>query len=306
MRSGCTFRRRFTRLTIIARILGGVGFSLLVAACGGGASSPGALTSVPVVVATARPMDLQCPVTAERCPLFLGSTTYSQIPGNYVALLNSSHQTIQIDSIQGVEQNAADGFGEYGAALDTFELGQSTPGNGDVEWTSKESGLTYGPLVWSDPAEQTALAVPPNHVLFVHSNDVANYHTWDFTVITEPATPLAVQSWRQPRMDQVIPCGDGTRNSTVWNPWQNTTGHSVYLHGAMIYAPNQVDAASASILDASGNTRWTSTTNMTVQGTVTFPHQEIRPNEYLAAQASLACTVGQWDWAAYLYVSDNP
>lgn len=251
-------------------------------------------------------MDYQCPVELERCPLFTGTSVYSQVPGNYVALLNNSGRAIQIDSIQGEEIGGTNGFGEYGAALDTFSVGQVSPGNGDVEWTSKESGYAYSPLLWSDPSEQTGLSVPPNHVLFIHSNDVANNNTWHFTVVAEPATDLAIDSWRQPRMDQVIPCGDGTPKSTVWNPWQNTTGKSVYLHGAMIYAPNQVDRAAISILDSTGRTRWNDATGLTVQGPVALAHQEIKPDELIGAQASLACTSGQWDWAAYLYISNDP
>ncbi|MCP3104552.1 hypothetical protein LZ198_37390 [Myxococcus sp. K15C18031901] len=239
------------------------------------------------------------------CELRSGTYTFTVKKGVYVKLLNNTGTYLQIDQLQGAGADAG-GFGEYGACLNRFSTDQNPAGAGEVGGAVKDSGQTYPPGRWDNPAEATGLSVPPGSTVYLNYNSAAPKFT--YTVTTRRQT-TGIAVWRQPQADQTISC-NGARQSTKWGGWKNTGGVR-YLRGAQIYSvsakpdPTMTDDACLYILDINGRVRWSMCDGVNKRGRIAVsPVQAVQPGETVAAQASNTCAPpAVWDWVAYIYIS---
>lgn len=247
------------------------------------------------------------------CDLRLGATQYI-IDGSQTKRLQLTNNTGTYTQINQVwsEPVLTGYWGEYCAYINDMIAGQTTPGVGEVGCTHKDANEpAYGALQWD--GYTTALALTPGSVLHVGGyvwNSDANppgkdYRTAYYVSVYPESS--GVISYRQPRNDEIIPC-DGTKQSTSWAPWKNTTGRNLVLTGAMIFAVdpvalNTVDEACIAVLDSTGaNVRWQYCNNVNSRGRVDFPDVVVAPNEYIGGQANNTCAAGaDWDWGSFIY-----
>src|SRR6266542_4473052 len=263
------------------------------------------------------------------CDLLEGTYEIGVGPNQYVKFTNRTGGYLQIDSVQGIT-NEQTYWSEICVYLDDFFLGQrpQSPGVGEVGCVHKLPGENYPPLTWYGPIMANALSVRPNGIVYMNSNTPGHSENHTY-VVTSARQTVGVNSWRSPQADPVqVSCTPLNPPDpyaySAWQPWQNTTGHNVYVGGATIYAVTATDSSAVSlaclyIRTSAQITRWChcsepassdgvscSVGATNVRGQLNLPSQTVLPNEYIAGQAANLCPSGGWNWAAYLYVSNAP
>ncbi len=219
-----------------------------------------------------------------------------------VRFTNNTGSYLQINSVSAEtgEQSHWSEFSVY--RNDFFTDQQGEPGIGEVGSIAKNPGEDYPPLRWD--GYTTALSVAPGDRITIGSHTEPTFVDHTYTIYAYPQS-AGVMSWRAPRIDQVNTCS-GNLDSTLWNPWQNTTGQTLHLSGATTYAvspiPNQVTAATLYVLRADGSIKFSYSDGVNERGVVTFAPQDVEPDEYIAGQAVNQCSSGLWGWVAFMYV----
>jgi hypothetical protein len=225
-------------------------------------------------------------------------------PGVYVTFKNNTGMHLQVNEIN-AETGERQYWSEHCIYLNDFLTGQNTAGQGEVGCSSKQIGKDYLPIRFG---HGNGLGVAPGDVVYLasHTHPSAINHTYAMDVKVQTT---GLQSWRMPKIDQVIPC-DGQQQSTVWGTWTNTTQTNLHLTGASIYAEASAGSNTLSgpacifVLDASGATKYQNCDSaLRTRGEVKFPVVTIAPGESVAAQGVNACAApAVWGWAAFLQV----
>lgn len=260
-----------------------------------------------------------CTQTGNRfdCPILTGVRSYQAVfdinKPYLVENIQIHNNTPNGYQLQWVTAGTSDPYwGEFSVYLDLFQTLQINPGIGEVVSRDWDPFVKSLPMVtWDAQFDGQGLAIPPGSTVFLHNNAdamVANgvqYSVVSYGVQVAQLTN-GVRSFRQPRVDAPIAC-NGQVQSTVWNPWKNTSGINWKVDGATIYAvvpfAHATTVACIYILNTSNQVRWQTCTNVNKRGMVGFPQQLVHPGESLAAQAIHTCSApGVWDWAAFLHV----
>jgi hypothetical protein len=241
-----------------------------------------------------------------RCPLELGTTTYS-LDGHAaqaLELISAQGQNVQLNQVAGQSLSSTKGtFGEFCVYLDDFHTAQSTPGKGEVGCYPKAaSEPRFDALKWGT---STALAVPPGSTLHFQGyvqTTRGNDLNFQFTITASPES-TGIISYRQPRADATIYC-NGKPATTANTPWPNTSGRNLTLLGATIYALDPpADAGCLYILPSGSSTPRYTLCNLNRRGVFVFEAPVVVGiGEAILAQATHTCAApGVFDWAAYLY-----
>lgn len=284
----------------------GGGFASIAPAAQPTAKSPDPVLQAPVVVSQ------NCVQATERphtnCDLVPGEVpTGATIPaGSFASFTNRTGVNLQIDQIDAFTGERKD-WSEYCAYLGHINTFQWPAGKGEVGCATKQIGEDYAPIRWGD---NTGLMIAPNEtiILNAHTEPAPVEHTYSLHV---SVMNTGVESWRQPQVDDVIPC-DGQMQSTVLSAWQNKTAGDLHLIGASIYSENPSSStpnttsgnACIYVFTADGTQKYNNCDQaIRTRGEVSFPIVTINPGDLVGAQATNACQPGRhWDWVAFLRV----
>lgn len=288
-----------------------------LAACGGGGGGSGGGVAIAVdpkpatPVLQAGPVYPNCDTVAYNhiaCDLVPGEISAPVPAGMFGSFTNRTGQYLQINEINGytAERQYWSEYCAYLGDLTNIVTFQASPGKGEVGCSTKNVGEDYTPIRFGDG---TGLSVAPGEMVMLnaHTEPAATNHTYSLRVA---AATTGLHSWRQPRVDRVIPCNDGTQ-WTDMAPWQNDTGRDLHLTGASIYAespssrtPNTLNGACIYVFTADGAQKYTNCDGLIrARGEVNFPLVTIAPGESVGAQATNACSTGShWNWVAFLRV----
>jgi hypothetical protein len=229
----------------------------------------------------------------------------------YLKLTNTSDQPLQIDAVQGATAGRGREFLEYCIGRNRFETGQSAAGEGEVACTSRNSGVAISGIKLRSSPAGPGLTVQPGDTLYVSFSPM---HTepWFTVSVTASAASRRLETWRQPRVDQVIRC-NGQVQQTRWSPWVNQTGRPLSLTGATIYAQggepvlDQVDAACLYILNTAGEVRYRMCDSVNVRNPsgLRIAPQTLAQGEAVAGQAANTCRApAVWGWTAYMFIEN--
>ena len=270
------------------------------------AKSPDPVLQAPTVVSqNCRPTEQDNHVNCDMVPGEV-PTGLSVPAGSFASFTNRTGVPLQIDQIDAFTGERKN-WSEYCAYVEHLNTFQWPAGQGEVGCSAKNIGEDYTPMRWG---ANTGLLVEPNQTVILnsHTEPSSIEHTYSLHV---SVLNTGVQSWRQPQVDQVIPC-DGQMQSTVLSAWQNTTGHDMHLIGASIYAETPSSAAPNTmsgnaciyVFTADGTQKYNNCDqSIRTRGEVSFPLVTINPGDLVGAQATNACQSGShWNWAAFLRV----
>jgi hypothetical protein len=270
------------------------------------------LSALAICHANAQAVDPNCVHIAANevdCDLLLAINAIGIGPGTFAALTNKTGGYIEINQVTAIT-NEQLYWSEFCVFRNNFMTGQLSPGVGEVGCTTKNIGESYPSLHWNG-----ILLVAPGDKIYLgsHTEPDSINHLYLVTASAafSPFSP-SVQSFRTPKIDAPIPCSNAVQ-STDWGPWTNNTGSIQYLSGATIYAvsaqsdPNTVSEACLYILNADGSVSWSFCNQGTNhRGTVSFSPQPIKPGQSVTGQAINQCSIGLWDWVAYMYIQTTP
>lgn len=291
----------------------------VLAACGGGGSaSPSSEPISPVAsdpVAAVTPVygasakvNPNCVYLGDHtsCELFPGDLEIGTPAHSFVLFTNNTGTALRLDDLQAITNEQAY-WSEWCVyiANDPSQAitGQLSPGLGEVVCTSKKPGENY-PLIAG------ALRVEPGQGVYFnsHTEPAAINHTYQLRVNYADAS--AAYAWRQPQLDEVIPC-NGAQQATKWSAFTNHTGRALTVTGMSIYsesgnpaAPNTVANACLYVMDGNGNVGYANcASEFRTKGEVTITPFVLQPGEMIAAQAINTCQApALWDWAAFIKV----
>lgn len=305
------------------RALSMLALAALAACGGGGGGSGGGFAALPLAtvqeapavhsdetpILKVYPINPGCTMAAANhvaCELIASESTIGVgvPPGVYVTFTNNTGMHLQINEIN-AETGERQFWSEHCIYLNNPMTGQDPAGQGEVGCSSKQIGKDYPPIRFG---QGNGLAVAPGDVVYLasHTEPSAINHTYAMDVKVQTT---GLQSWRMPKIDQVIDC-NGQQQSTVWGTWTNTTQTNLHLTGASIYSEagagsNTLNgAACIFVMDAIGATKYQNCDSaLKTRGEVKFPVVTIAPGESVAAQGVNACAApGVWDYAAFLQV----
>jgi len=298
------------------------------------------VTGAPMLATATYPNPPNCAQVATNliaCDLVEGTYEIVAPAGVNVRLTNNTSGFLQIDNVQAITNERAY-WSEFCVSLDYFDSpAQTSAGVGEVGCTFKRRlqeyplGEDYPPLTWYGPVLATGLSVPPgvpSGRVFIGSHTTGalgpppdyEQHTY---IVTASRQTAGVHAYRSPQTDP------GSRNClgfdhlpdmSEWEPWQNTTGRDLYVGGATIFAVTGVagttvdsaclyisSTAAAPPMPSSPPGRWSWCAGLDSRGAANVPPQVLLAGEWIGGRAWNTCAApGQWNWAAYTYVSDTP